>query len=108
MFAEERLDLVSIVAPTSLHLPVTLAALAAGANVLVEKPIASDRAEAEAMIAAAERAGPDPDRRPHRALQPGDPRAAGGGWPPASSAASSRSRPRGWVPSRRAFATSGS
>ncbi len=57
MFAEERLDLVSIVAPTSLHLPVTLAALAAGAHVLVEKPIASDRAEAEAMIDAAERAG---------------------------------------------------
>ncbi len=57
MFAEERLDLVSIVAPTSLHLPLTLAALAAGAHVLVEKPIASDRAEAEAMIAAAERAG---------------------------------------------------
>jgi UDP-N-acetylglucosamine 3-dehydrogenase len=56
MFAEERLDLVSIVAPTSLHLPVTLAALAAGAHVLVEKPIASDRAEAEAMIDAAERA----------------------------------------------------
>ncbi len=57
MFAEEQLDLVSIVAPTSLHLPVTLAALAAGAHVLVEKPIASDRVEAEAMIDAAERAG---------------------------------------------------
>ncbi len=57
MFAEEGLDLVSIVAPTSLHLPVTLAALDAGVHVLVEKPIASDRGEAEAMIAAAERAG---------------------------------------------------
>lgn len=57
MLAEERLDLVSIVAPTSLHLPVTLAALEAGVHVLVEKPIASDRAEAEQMIAAAERAG---------------------------------------------------
>jgi UDP-N-acetylglucosamine 3-dehydrogenase len=57
MFAEERLDLVSIVAPTSLHRQVTLDALAAGANVLVEKPIASDRPEAEAMIAAAESAG---------------------------------------------------
>ena len=57
MFAEEQLDLVSIVAPTSLHRQVTLDALAAGANVLVEKPIASDRAEAEAMIAAAEAAG---------------------------------------------------
>lgn len=57
MFAEERLDLVSIVAPTSLHRHVTLQALAAGANVLVEKPIASDRAEAEEMIAAAHAAG---------------------------------------------------
>ncbi len=57
MFAEESLDLVSIVAPTSLHLPVTMAALDAGAHVLVEKPIASDRGPAEEMIAAAERAG---------------------------------------------------
>jgi predicted dehydrogenase len=57
MFAEEQLDLVSIVAPTSLHLPVTLAALEAGAHVLVEKPIASNREEAEAMIAAADRLG---------------------------------------------------
>lgn len=57
MFAEEQLDVVSIVAPTSLHLPVTLAALAAGAHVLVEKPIASTREEAEQMIAAARDAG---------------------------------------------------
>jgi UDP-N-acetylglucosamine 3-dehydrogenase len=57
MFAEEQLDLVSIVAPTSLHLPVTLTALAAGANVLVEKPIAATREEAGEMIAAAEGAG---------------------------------------------------
>ena len=53
MLAEEGLDLVSIVAPTSLHLPVTLAALSAGANVLVEKPIAATRDEALEMIAAA-------------------------------------------------------
>lgn len=57
MLAEEELDLVSIVAPTSLHLPVTLAALRAGANVLVEKPIAATRDEANAMIAAAADAG---------------------------------------------------
>jgi len=57
MFAEERLDLVSVVAPTSLHLPVTLAALRSGANVLVEKPIAATREEALEMIAAAGAAG---------------------------------------------------
>jgi predicted dehydrogenase len=57
MFAEEELDLVSVVAPTSLHLEVTLAALASGAHVLVEKPIAATRDEAERMIAAAGAAG---------------------------------------------------
>ena len=57
MFAEEELDLVSIVAPTSLHLPVTLAALRAGVNVLVEKPIAAERDQAQEMIAAAGDAG---------------------------------------------------
>jgi len=53
----EQPDLVSIVVPTSLHLPMTLAALDAGAHVLVEKPIAATRAEAEEMIVAAGRAG---------------------------------------------------
>ena len=57
MLAEEELDLVSIASPTSLHHDLTIAALERGASVLVEKPIAPDRAEAEAMIAAAERAG---------------------------------------------------
>jgi len=62
LFAEERPDLVSIVAPTSLHLQVTLDALASGAHVLVEKPIASDRPEAEAMMEAARRASRAPAR----------------------------------------------
>jgi UDP-N-acetylglucosamine 3-dehydrogenase len=57
MLATERLDLVSVVAPTSQHLPVSLAALEAGVHVLVEKPIAATREEAEEMMAAAERAG---------------------------------------------------
>ena len=57
LLAEEELDLVSIVAPTSLHLPVTLAALRAGANVLVEKPIAATRDEAVRMMEAAAAAG---------------------------------------------------
>jgi UDP-N-acetylglucosamine 3-dehydrogenase len=57
MLAAEQLDLVSVVVPTSLHLPTTLAALDAGTHVLVEKPIAATRGEAEQMIEAAQRAG---------------------------------------------------
>jgi len=57
MLAEEELDLVSVVAPTSLHLPVALAALRAGADVLVEKPIAATRDEATEMMDAAAAAG---------------------------------------------------
>jgi UDP-N-acetylglucosamine 3-dehydrogenase len=53
MLAAEELDLVSVVVPTSLHLPTALAALDAGSHVLVEKPIAATRGEAEEMIAAA-------------------------------------------------------
>jgi UDP-N-acetylglucosamine 3-dehydrogenase len=57
MLAEEHLDLVSVAAPTSLHRVTALAALETGANVLVEKPIASGRDEAEEMMAAARAAG---------------------------------------------------
>jgi UDP-N-acetylglucosamine 3-dehydrogenase len=57
MLAEEQLDLVTVAAPTSLHGELTLAVLVSGAHVLVEKPIAATRPEAEAMMAAAGRAG---------------------------------------------------
>jgi predicted dehydrogenase len=57
MLAREQLDLVSVVAPTSLHRSLSVAALEAGCHVLVEKPIASSRDEAEEMIAAAQAAG---------------------------------------------------
>jgi predicted dehydrogenase len=57
LLAEEELDLVSVVAPTSLHHELTVAALRAGTNVLVEKPIAATREEAEGMIEAAAVAG---------------------------------------------------
>jgi UDP-N-acetylglucosamine 3-dehydrogenase len=52
MLAREEVDLVSVASPTSVHLGVTLEALASGAHVLVEKPIAASRDEAERMIAA--------------------------------------------------------
>jgi predicted dehydrogenase len=92
MFAEEQLDLVSIVAPTSLHLPVALAALEAGVHVLVEKPIASDRGEAEAPATSSASTRPSAS--------------SSDAWRPTSWGASSRSRRRASVRSRPAFATS--
>ena len=50
-------DLVSIAVPTPRHHDVARPFLAAGVHVLVEKPIATTLAEADAMIAAAQRSG---------------------------------------------------
>ena len=57
MLAAEQLDLVSVAAPTSLHCELTVAAMRAGAHVLVEKPIAADRGEAQTMMDAAAATG---------------------------------------------------
>jgi predicted dehydrogenase len=52
-----QVDAVTIAVPTAAHLEVALPFLEAGAGVLVEKPMARDLAEADAMIAAAAAAG---------------------------------------------------
>jgi predicted dehydrogenase len=52
---ETEADAVIVCIPNDLHAPVTLAALASGKHVLVEKPMALSLADAEAMVAAAER-----------------------------------------------------
>jgi len=57
MLAKVKPDLVSVALPNFLHAPVTLAALAAGAHVLCEKPMAMTVAEAEQMRDAAKAAG---------------------------------------------------
>src|SRR6266851_2325253 len=49
-------DAVIVCIPNHLHAPATLAALQSGKHVLVEKPMALSLADAEAMVAAAERA----------------------------------------------------
>jgi scyllo-inositol 2-dehydrogenase (NADP+) len=53
---DPQVDLVVIAAPSNLHAPLALAALAAGKHVLVEKPMALTLAEADTMVAAAARA----------------------------------------------------
>lgn len=57
MLAEAKLDAVHILTPPALHAEHALAALAAGAHVLVEKPFALTSEDAAAMVAAAKAAG---------------------------------------------------
>jgi predicted dehydrogenase len=56
VFADESIDAVAIATPVGTHAPLTLAALAAGKHVLVEKPLASSVRDAEAMVEAAKQA----------------------------------------------------
>jgi scyllo-inositol 2-dehydrogenase (NADP+) len=57
MLKKAKLDLVAVVTPHNLHAPIAIAALKAGANVIVEKPMATSYAECVAMMAAAEDSG---------------------------------------------------
>lgn len=56
MLSDVQLDIVSICTPNSLHAPMTIDALAAGCNVLCEKPMATTVADAEAMWEASKKA----------------------------------------------------
>ena len=58
LIARDDVQLVDICAPGDQHAPIAIAALAAGKNVLCEKPLANTLAEAEAMNAAADAAYP--------------------------------------------------
>ena len=55
--ADPEAEAVDICLPTDLHAPAAIAALRAGKHVLVEKPMALDGAEADAMLEAARRTG---------------------------------------------------
>ncbi|HEY1585878.1 MAG TPA: Gfo/Idh/MocA family oxidoreductase [Polyangia bacterium] len=57
MLAAERLDLVDVVAPEAEHVALARSALAAGVDVIVEKPFASVAAEARALVAEARALG---------------------------------------------------
>jgi predicted dehydrogenase len=55
--ARPGVDVVTVATPPHTHAAVVLAAVGAGKHVMCEKPFARDRAEAQAMYEAAERAG---------------------------------------------------
>lgn len=52
LLASDRIDAVYVALPNSMHADYTIRALRAGKHVLVEKPLATTLAEAEAMVAA--------------------------------------------------------
>lgn len=56
LFADEEIELVSLCTPTDTHVPLALAALAAGKHVLLEKPVALRAREAARLAAAARKA----------------------------------------------------
>lgn len=56
MLRDDRYDIIDICTQNRVHAPAAIAALKAGANVLVEKPMAMNARECEAMIAAAKSA----------------------------------------------------
>src|SRR5690625_1752985 len=53
LLADDSIDVISVCLPNYLHAPVSIAASNAGKHVLCEKPMATSREEAEAMIEAA-------------------------------------------------------
>ncbi len=57
LVADPDVDVVHICTPNHLHVPLALAALAAGKHVICEKPIALDRADAHRLLDAADETG---------------------------------------------------
>ena len=56
MLKAEKLDIVDVCTPNGVHAPATIAALKAGCHVMVEKPMAMNPAECQAMNDAAKKA----------------------------------------------------
>src|SRR5439155_1410468 len=57
LLRDQVVDLVDIVAPNNLHAEMAVRALEAGKHVLLEKPMATTLADAERVVAAADRSG---------------------------------------------------
>lgn len=55
MLKQEKLELVGVITPHHLHAPIAIAALNAGANVIVEKPFATKYEDCLAVLAAAKK-----------------------------------------------------
>ena len=57
VLADEKVDIVTVAVPNELHMPLSIAALEAGKNVISEKPVCLSSDELAKIIAASERTG---------------------------------------------------
>lgn len=57
VLSDESVDIVTIAVPNECHLPISVQAMAAGKNVISEKPVCLDHLELEKMIEASHRTG---------------------------------------------------
>ena len=57
LLADDRIDLVTVATPNDVHKEIAIAAMAAGKNVISEKPVALSQEELEEMIAASKKYG---------------------------------------------------
>ena len=91
LVADKAVELMVVATPSNLHAEQSIAAMRAGQHVIVEKPMASDLAGADAMIAVAKETGRIPDRAPEPSLRLRFRQSEERSSPPASSDASSKS-----------------
>lgn len=111
MLAREKPDAVGILTPNNLHCEYTLAAIAAGAHVLCEKPMAPNAADARRMVEAARGAGRVlmvSMQRRYGAIEATVKRALDSGaigTPYFIRARLSHAGPEGWAPGQRWFTT---
>lgn len=57
LLADDSIEVVVVATPSHTHVPLTVAALAAGRHVVVEKPMAQSASEVDTMVGAAEQSG---------------------------------------------------
>ena len=70
LLEDPELDAIVLATPVPTHAALAIAVAEAGKHCFVEKPLATNAADAERAIAAAEKAGQDPDGRPSARVPP--------------------------------------
>ncbi len=75
-FLDPTITAVALATPAVTHYEMAKAALEAGKDVFVEKPLAIDVKQGEELVRLADAKKQNPDGRPHPPISPGDPETA--------------------------------